>query len=785
MAVTRSAYLATRGTAITLLVLASLLQGVARADDSALYDFEFQQQSLLNALRAYTALTSIQVLVPSAHIKQIQSNAVIGRFTARDALERLVADSTFLVRRVNADTFILETDAPNGWAPPRTAVIEEIVVRGERIDRRLQDVQSSVKVFTSAKLERHPDHDLLDLLERTAGAIPLGNGRGISIRGISDAGGGAGAKINITVDGAVLPSDRAVYTGPISTWDLEQVEVLRGPQSTQSGINALAGAIHIRSRDPNFERALKVRTDFGSNDEQRLAIAGNLPLSDQVALRISLEDYSWDGDLQNRTTGAEIGQRELRNYRGKLRFRPSDRVDLVAFYTGSDSQHGRQVVIRDLFPERRVADENDTETADTESAGVRMQFAVSNAWTLDLEATVIDNDFTLLVPADPNAPFFLEGVSSVDARSMDLDISAVYRGPQLQATFGAYAIDIESTDVFDIMADAAAIGLPIPGVTANIASNGLTETRNYAVFGELEYDFSERWTLIAGARYDYEEQDNFATSLFELDPPVFSFPPEPPEDRASDYSAFLPKLGAVYHWNDHLSLGLTVQRGYRAGGSAIALDGSTYEFDPEFTNNYELSFRASWLEGRLTTNANVFFTDWTDQQIFVLGPSGSTIDGFIDNAGESELYGFEFEGALTWSDRGEAFLSFAFSRTQFNELFVPNGGALDDLSGNEFPDAPRWTASIGGDYRFGSGWVVSLEGSFTDESYFQNTNRSEELSDQYFLINARIGYEAERWSASLYARNALDREYRSRMLSPTLAAAGDSRVFGISLSAEI
>jgi len=222
------------------------------------------------------------------------------------------------------------------------------------------------------------------------------------------------------------------------------------------------------------------------------------------------------------------------------------------------------------------------------------------------------------------------------------------------------------------------------------------------------------------------------------------------------FDAFLPKLGATYDWSDDVSTSFTVQRGYRAGGAQQNLfTGEVNEFDPEYTWNYELALRAQFLDGLLTTNANVFYTDWRDQQIAVTGETGDRFDTNVVNAGHSRLYGGELMIEAAPMAQLDLFASAGYTKTEF--LDFDNGA--EDLAGNEFPLAPEFTAAFGGTYRFDNGISISADASYTGASYSDAANTAAEKSDDRFLVNAQVNYERNGWLAGLYVRNLFDVDY--------------------------
>ncbi|RXJ84255.1 hypothetical protein CRU87_10905, partial [Aliarcobacter trophiarum LMG 25534] len=142
----------------------------------------------------------------------------------------------------------------------------------------------------------------------------VGSDLNFAIRGMKDSGVvGEGQTISYQVDGTYIPSSRALWGSSItSTWDLEQIEVLRGPQSTQQGQNAMAGAINVRTKDPIFEEEYKFRADYASFNEKKLATAINIPLNENWAFRLAGEYASNDGDIKHITTGDDVGKGETK-----------------------------------------------------------------------------------------------------------------------------------------------------------------------------------------------------------------------------------------------------------------------------------------------------------------------------------------------------------------------------------------------------------------------------------------------------------------------------------------
>ncbi|MEO1648605.1 MAG: TonB-dependent receptor [Pseudomonadota bacterium] len=348
----------------------------------------------------------------------------------------------------------------------------------------------------------------------------------------------------------------------------------------------------------------------------------------------------------------------------------------------------------------------------------------------------------------------------------------------------------------------------VPAFQVNLINNTTTDVRNYAVFGEATFDLTDNLSITLGARYDNEEVNQTAingTLVPDIpatgDPTVdalllqvtqqfsnvFNF------DADNTFDAFLPKAGVVYDFSDDVSLGFTYQRAYRAGAlsfntfrASLAPEGSTQDdlealgivnqFEPEFTNNYELSFRSVWMDGDLVFNANAYHIDYTDQQILVQ-LSGNPLDTITDNAGASRLQGFELETTMLPTDGLSLFFNVGVTDTEFTD---GAGVAGNDITGFEFTYAPEFTAGFGGRYEHSSGVYANLRTRLTAGSFTSfvdiNEAASEALvangqaplptrqdpsgfNDDAFTVDLNIGWQGDVFGVEVFARNLFDERF--------------------------
>ena len=209
---------------------------------------------------------------------------------------------------------------------PSDAVSDDIIVTGEKSSRSLQETTTSVAVITPRRLSEENVLTIQEIYQRTANLSETYGASGFSIRGIDQrgvSGGGDAATATVFVDGAPVAQD-ILSNGPTDMWDVAQVEIFRGPQSTIQGLNALAGAVHIRTQDPGFDWSAKGRALFSSFDTTQLAIAGGGPLvADQLAFRVTAEKRDSDGYIYNVTRKAPENPLDSLMLRGKLLWTPT------------------------------------------------------------------------------------------------------------------------------------------------------------------------------------------------------------------------------------------------------------------------------------------------------------------------------------------------------------------------------------------------------------------------------------------------------------------------------
>ncbi|MEL6687020.1 MAG: TonB-dependent receptor [Pseudomonadota bacterium] len=736
---------------------------------------------------------------------------------------------------------------------------DEVIVTGQKINRSVQDTQASVEVITELDIQEENILNLVDAIERTAN-ITTRDGSNFTIRGINStsvSGAGQGNLATIYLDGIALPR-QALFGAPAEIWDITQIEILRGPQSTLQGRASLAGAIVINTAEPTYDWEGRLRAIYTTN-ENRYSLGGAIGgpiIEDQVAFRFAAETSESDGFNTNTLLNVDANPKETESIRGELLIEPKAIPGLEINLTASTakSSDGEAFVRLDTANPEEVrevplntATRYDTEI-DTLTAIV--DYEINENWSLTSISGWNEVNYSYLfdVNRDPNSDEELIFENIVE--TLQQELRATYISDRFELIFGGFYSEEDTPRSFNegqrgidldqdlglgfilqqqFGLDAATAGFvvsqyPNPSFITTI-SDFTQNIETWAVYNDSTWYVNDQITLYGGFRYDEEKQTNTNEQIVTVstvlpDPALYPFPLNQviggvngfilaeaanasapfTEFESPTFGGFLPKAGIRYQFDDDRSVSFIAQRGYRSGGAAInAARSSAYEFDQEFTWNYELAFRSQWLENDLTLNANLFYIDWTDQQVRVQ-LSNNVFDTEIQNAGSSTVKGFEVEAYYNGIDDLNLYGSIGFSDTEFDEFIVFRNNIPVDLSGNDFGAAPEWTLNVGATWRPTENWIANVNANYADAAFL----RSDDFQltrgiDARTLVNFRTGWENENFGIYVAGNNVFDESYivssfpnisnatdRASAVAPTptFGQFGNPRTFSIQLEAK-
>lgn len=648
----------------------------------------------------------------------------------------------------------------------------EITVTGEKLERTLQETMSSVQVFNEKKLEENTN--LSDFKEVTSQISNVTSGRwGYTIRGINSYERPTGiGSTNVTLDGAAL-SFFSINGSMLSTWDLAQAEVLKGPQSTSQGRNSLAGAIVLKTKDPEFEPNGKIRLSHGQKNTNDFALMQTGPITNNLAFRLTAQRKSSDNFTRNESLKEkDFNKTQLSNIRGKLLYLIDDESDILltigktnerdngnTYLTGTSSSNAKQLWNTDGFY-HNVSNTNSLE----------YKKALNEDWDFKSLTTFTKTDHDRITDNDAQ-----EGNALVLYENSNKDFSQEFRfdyqNDLVNSSIGLfYTSGKKSADSKRNGQDASSIagGLPLK---INYNQQFSEDFSNIALFTNTDYKLTDRLTLITGIRFDKDKRENKSnldisriTDLEAIGAPsgtnagvdnqITNLVGPGTAEAENSLSNILPKIGFSYKINENINAGLIFSKGYRPGGISVnPVKGEAKKYDAEFTKNHELSFRSNWLKNRLIANANIFYTKWDEQQIEVQGNSPLQEDRHIENAGESILKGFELETSYQVTDELRLNSNFGYVKTEYKN-YMSDG---NNYSGKEFAGVPKITANVGFFWKNTQNIFFATDVAYLGKKYSDNENTLEVPA--YTVVNSKIGYEQKDWTISLYVNNLFDKKY--------------------------
>lgn len=666
----------------------------------------------------------------------------------------------------------------------KAPTLENIIVTGEQIDRRLLDTNTSVNVQTAEMLERASDNNIQDVLRRSASVVPTGAGvqsTDFSIRGISTSGVGSAGREGlgtIFIDDAATSRAQAAL-GLTSLFDVERIEILRGPQNTNRGKNSLAGAVIVETKKPEFEFNTDIKVGYGNYNRYQTAIANTGPITDTLAYRVTVDHQHSDGFIDNIVRDEnDYTAIDSTSARIKLLYEAQDLpLNVLLSFTDFSSDTSNDIesyksagAFQSLnpYPSKMKNDQ--------QLVTLHMGYQLNERWAFKTITT--DNDFMSVDRTNTYATTMPAAdevwLAIIDQDEFSQELRATFNGDKLQATFGGYYASGEVRNARDGL---GVIGIMSPFGPANldVMFDNPVKTTTRAAFTELDYSVTDRLIVTAGLRYENLHFENANDGLITLQPAGVPFADlELEGDKAQ--SEVLPKIALNYALSDRQRIGATYTEGYRPGGVDLDINGGgVTTYDSEHTKNYELSYKGQLLENRLTVNANLFWIDWADMQT----PGSSDIRSGTYNAGESTVYGGELEMNWYATDRLELFWAMGYAKTEFDDFVT----GLADYTGNEFASAPELTNSIGGYWRFND-LQIGAEASYRD-SYFDDISNSYEVAS-LTLVNFTAAYTLGQLELKGYINNAFDQvtQIRSDLVieGEPLVLLSDPRTFGLSAS---
>jgi outer membrane receptor protein involved in Fe transport len=686
-------------------------------------------------------------------------------------------------------------------AQPATEVVEEIVVTAAFREGRIEELPVSVSVLDRAELKTSVQQHFEEAILKIPNLNLSGEGsraRYFQLRGVGELEQYEGAP-NPSIGFIVDDIDFSGLGSVATLFDVDRVEVLRGPQGTRYGANALGGLIYMRSAAPPEELSADFEATTGSDATQALGAAVGGPLGESLGFRASIHGYENDGFRDNVFLGRDdtYGRDEL-TARGKLEWSPSDdvHVDFSALYVDLDNGYDAWAIDNGF---NTYSDDPGRDAQRSAAGSVRVAAELDR---LDLVSITgfADTDAVFSFDGDWGnaaywAPFVYDYVTVNDRerRTLSQELRVLSkpgaiadgRGDWL---VGAYVLDLEEGN------EQRNVGVyedPICGAACSLDTSTTVRSdygaTSFALFGQVGFDLTDRMQLTAGVRWERRSADYVDSASIDF---------SPDDDMVGGELAFEWSLAERH------STYLRLARGYKAGGFNVSLAGVDFDdvdnaalspanipYDAETLTSVEAGVRASSASGRLRADIGAFVARRDDQQIKVplqlrLGDPLSFL--FVTaNSERGEHHGIE--GTVQWqaSERFEVSAAVGWLTTEIDEFSL-----FPELQGREQAHAPAYTYSLGLTYSGLSGWWARVDFSGMDEFFYDYSH--DQQSQPYGLANVSVGREWDAFSVKVWARNALDEKYFVRGFyfgnePPDFPATlytrlGDPRHYGVTLA---
>lgn len=642
-----------------------------------------------------------------------------------------------------------------------------IVVTGERLERTLRETASSVDIVTADEIEAVQADRVDDILALIPN-VQIGAGDAApSIRGQDATGvlqgvdaffGGGRPRATIRLDGRDLGFNELVY-GLSSVWDVARIEVFRSPQTTTQGRNSIAGAIFIETNDPTYEWEGRARALAGNFETYQLSGVVSGPLvEDQLAIRVAA-DYG-DSESWSVVPDTIPGIDERKDRFGSARVKilaepasiPGMRLEVTYQHLESDAPQGETTRIPFERRENPTGGGGYFKTNVDSLTGV-LNLDLGGDAGLRLTGSYGDSRIDRLSPPG-------SGLITIDVE--DFSIEGVINASPAEAidtVFGIYYLDTGQDELSDL---SLFLGL----------GDFRDDQTSLGIFGEAAVALTPRLTATVGGRYqrDTQDRDGF------LGTPVFGFT----VDYDRSFEAFLPKASLAFDITPDHTVGVLAQRAFNPGGTTISFTtGEQDFFEDERLWNYELFYRASFLNGRARFNANLFYTDFEDAQrpqtlVIPVPGGGEMLETNIDNAPDAESYGLEAELTLAATPRLDLGFGLGLLATEITETLSPADPILD----RDFQRAPGFSLVATADWRPIDGLRIAAQMRHNDGYFSDDANTAALRVGSRTVVDARAAYTFGGVTVFAFAENLFDDFYLTQLYAPDFGTAGDPFEYG-------
>ncbi|TQF68029.1 TonB-dependent receptor [Pseudoalteromonas luteoviolacea] len=681
----------------------------------------------------------------------------------------------------------LSTTACSVYADEQTEQIdlERIEVTSEKRTANIMEVASSVTAIFGQELADSEVYSITELGHEIPSLhVYSWGGRrdsNVFIRGI-----GPGLftepTIGFYVDG-VNYSSNSIFD--LDLVDIERVEVLRGPQGTLYGGNSLAGVINIITKQPDEVQEFKGTFSADNLGSKRVRLGVNTPINDDdLFLGVSLSAHNSDGHIENTYLNKDFGARDDISARTKLRWIASDTLEanFVVDYERFRGDSYAMGLIEKIKanPDQVEHDFEGVDDRDALGASITLDYAGDNVDFISITSWRDWDNFNTAdqdTGHDAGYQFHSNSTEKFDQLSHEMRWSSK-NTEDYHWLVGIYAYQANTHNTTRNDLNFAAM---YPG-SGPMVDRSITnkDDQAWAAFGQVDYAITDDITVIAGLRYHKEQREADITINSQSTGVTAQY------DGEKEFSEVLPKLALSYQTGNDDLIYASWSKGYRAGGfDTLYPNLSKPSFEPEYSNNYEIAYKALALDNQLSFSVTAFYISLDDQQVQQMLENTTVI---TDNAGKSASRGVEFESRYQPHPDWTVGFSSSYVDATYSEYKSLNfaTGVVEDYSDNRLPNTPKFSANLSVSNRteLNSDYTLftQLENIYMGEHYFDAGNQMKQSA--FHLLNAKVGLETENWYAHLWVKNALD-EYYSKVEFNfgfgVTAEAGNPRTIGLTV----
>ena len=667
--------------------------------------------------------------------------------------------------------------------------VGDIIVTARRREEVLQDVPIAVTSLGAERLEQTGATDITALQQQTPNAtVQVARGSNSTlisfIRGVGqqDPLWGFEPGVGLYIDDVYVARPQGAV---LDIFDINRIEVLRGPQGTLYGRNTIGGAIkYVTDRigqTPEFEAS----ATLGSYRQADLVVSGGAPVSDTLAVGAAFARYTRDGFGENTTTGLDQYNRDVTGWRLSAEWTPTDALFFRLAYDrvddDSNPRHGHREVNSTVGGYTPPTSVYDTQAGLTgEQRVVTEGYSLTGGWTVNDWLTLRSitasrrGDTATVIDFDQTPLPYLDVPAYYSDRQFSQEFQALFEGDRWSGVAGIYYLDSRAAGVFDTIAG---------NLGVVIAAAGSVDTTSWSAFGDFSYELTDRLEVSVGGRWTQDDKTGDVYRAFFLGAtrsPLTGGTPRAVFATRTDYTAsetferFTPRVSVTYDFTDDFTGYASYSQGFKSGGwdmrgDAYLTPQTVNGYDPEVVDTFEVGLKGN-LGGMIQFSSAVFYSAYEDQQItsqVVATLPATGIASIVDNVGSSTIYGAEFEATAFLTDNLTAFLSYGYLHAEFDEFITFVTGSPVDISDTRvFQNSPEHTLFLGATWTQPDvfGGDLSVTPSISYRSDYHLFEAADPILDQdaYTLVDLAAVWDSPNghFSVGFNGRNLTDETYR-------------------------